>query len=92
MRYHAGSRFGLCEEKQSYIFWMCRNIDRLSPRRQKTIRKMIEDCADGEEEALTEALCTGKSLCQVAMQRYTSEAGLQRRCEKFYKKAEKVLL
>lgn len=92
MKYHGGSRFGLSEEKQSYIFWLCRNIDRLSPRKQKTIRKMIEESADGEEEALTEALCTGKSLTQIALQRYTSETALQRRCEKFYKKAEKVLL
>lgn len=92
MKYHGGDRFGLCEEKQSYIYWLCQNIECLSPRKQKTIRKMIEESADGEEEALTEALCTKKSLTQIALQRFTSEAALQRRCEKFYKKAEKVLL
>ena len=92
MKYHGGSRFGLSEEEQSYIYWLCRNIDRLSPRKQEKIRKIIEESADGAEEALFEALCTGKSLTEISLKRYISEAGLQRRCEKFYKKAKKVLL
>ena len=92
MKYHGGSRFGLSEEEQSYIYWLCRNIDRLSPRKQEKIRKIIEESADGAEEALFEALCTGKSLTEISIKRYISEAGLQRRCEKFYKKAKKVLL
>ena len=92
MKYHGGSRFGLSEEKQSYIYWLCRNVDRLSPRKAKTIHRLIEESADGCEEALEEALLTGKGLTEISMKRHISEAGLQRRCEKFYKKAEGYLL
>ena len=91
MKYHGGSRFGLSEERQSYIYWLCRNLDRLSARKAKTIHRLIEESADGAEEALFEVLCTGKSLTEISMKRYISEAGLQRRCEKFYKKASEVL-
>lgn len=91
MKYHGGSRFGLSEERQSYIFWLCRNMDRLSARKARTIERMIEESADGAEKALKEALCTGKSMTQVALENYISEAGLQRRCEKFYEKAARLL-
>ena len=92
MKYHGGSRFGLTEKRQSYIFWLCQNIDLLSARKQESIRKIIEECAeDGEQKALEEALCTKKSLTAISMEYFLSESALQRRCEKFYKKAEKVL-
>lgn len=91
MKYHGGSRFGLCEKRQSYIYWLCQNIDLLSSKKQESIRKIIKDCADGERKALEEALCTKKSLTAISMEFYISESALQRRCEKFYKKAEKVL-
>lgn len=91
MKYHGGSRFGLSEKRQSYIYWLCQNIDALSSREQESIRRMIEDCADGEQKALEEALCTKKSLAAISMEYFLSESALQRRCEKFYKKAEKVL-
>lgn len=92
MKYHGGSRFGLPEERQSYIYWLCRNLDRLPPRQQKVIKKLISETAEGQEEALREALCTERNLSNVAIRHYTSEAALQRRIEKFYKKAAKVLL
>ena len=94
MKYHGGSRFGLNEKRQSLIYWQCQNIDLLSARKQETIRKIIEECADGEQDAqdaLEEALCTKKSLTAISMECFLSESALQRRCEKFYKKAEKVL-
>lgn len=91
MKYHGGSRFGLCENRQSYIYWLCQNIGLLSSKKQESIRKIIKDCADGEQEALEEALCTKKSLTAISMKFFISESALQRRCEKFYKKAEKVL-
>lgn len=91
MKYHGGSRFGLNEKRQSYIFWLCQNIDLLSARKQESIRRIIEECADGEQKALEEALCTKKSLTAISMEYFLSESALQRRCEKFYKKAEKVL-
>lgn len=91
MKYHGGSRFGLPEEKQSYIYWLCRNIDRLPQRQSKIIKDLIREFGEGQEEALKEALCTGRNLYAVAMRHYTSEAALQRRCEKFYKKASKML-
>lgn len=91
MKYHGGSRFGLNEKRQSLIYWQCQNIDLLSARKQESIRKIIEECADGEQKALEEALCTKKSLTAISMEFYISESALQRRCEKFYKKAEKVL-
>lgn len=91
MKYHGGSRFGLPEEKQSYIFWLCRNIDRLSPRKAKTIKRLVEENADDCKDALEDALFTGKTLTEIAIKRHISEAGLQRRCEKFYKAAAKIL-
>ena len=91
MKFHEGSRFGLCEKRQSLIFWSCQNIDLLPLRTQKILRKLIEECADGEEKALEEALCTKKSLTEISLKYYISESGLQRRCDKFYKKAEKVI-
>lgn len=92
MKYHGGSRFGLSEERQSYIYWLCRNLDRLPPRQQKVIKKLISETAEGQEEALREALCTERNLSNVAIRHCTSEAALQRRIEKFYKKAAEVLL
>ncbi len=92
MKYHGGSRFGLSEEKQSYIYWLCRNVDRLSPRKAKTINRLIEESADGCEDALREALFTGKSLTEISLRHHISEDGIQRRCQKFYKKAEEHLL
>ena len=91
MKYHGGSRFGLDEKRQSYIYWLCQNIDILSPRKQNSINRLIEESADGEEEALREALCSKKSLTEISLKYYISESGLQRRCDKFYKKAEKVI-
>lgn len=91
MKYHEGSRFGLSEKRQSLIYWSCQNIDSMSSRTQKLLMKLIEECADGEEEALREALCTKRSLTSVSMEFYISESALQRRCDKFYKKAEKIL-
>lgn len=92
MRYHSGKRFGLSEERQSYIYWLCRNIERIPEGQKKTIKQLIKDCAKGQEEALREALCTGKSLTTVSIRYYTSEAALQRRIEEFYRKAAEVLL
>ncbi|MBR5310655.1 MAG: hypothetical protein IKU42_05990 [Oscillospiraceae bacterium] len=91
MKYHGGSRFGLDERRQSYIYWLCQNIDIISPRKRNSINRLIEECADGEEEALREALCSKRSITAVAMEYYISESALQRRCDKFYKKAEKVI-
>lgn len=95
MKYHGGSRFGLPEEKQSYIYWLCRNVDRLPPAQHETVKKLISEAAEyqeDQEETLREALCTGRNLSNVAMRHFTSEAALQRRIEKFYKKAAEVLL
>ena len=92
MKYHGGSRFGLSEKEQSLIYWSCQNLERLSPRKKEALEKIIEECADGEEDALREALCTGKSLTKIAIRRFTSESALQRRCEKFYQKAKRVVL
>lgn len=94
MRFHQGERFGLSEEEQSLIYWFCRNINRISAAKAKTIEKLIEETAESEEEKeiLREALCTNKSLLEISMKRYISESALQRKCEKFYKKAAKVLL
>lgn len=91
MKYHGGSRFGLPEEKQSYIYWLCRNLDRLPQRERGIIKGLIKEIGEDQEEALKEALCTGRNLYAVAMRHYTSEAALQRRCEKFYKKASEML-
>ena len=91
MKFHKGSRFGLCEKRQSLVFWSCQNLDLLPSRTQKILRELIKECAGGEEKALEEALCTKKSLTAISMEYYISESALQRRCEKFYIKAEKVL-
>lgn len=91
MKYHGGRRFGLPEERQSYIYWLCRNVERLPARQKKVILRTIEECSKGEKEALKEALCSGRTLYNVAMRHYVSEAALQRRCEEFYKKAAKLL-
>ena len=94
MRYHQGERFGLSEEEQSYIYWLCRYKNRIAQKKAEAIEKLVEEVADGEEDmkkALEEALYTGKSLLEISMKRYISEASLQRRCEKFYKKAVKIL-
>lgn len=87
MKYHKGKRFGLSEERQSYIYWLCRNLDRLPPAQKKTIRRLIRECAKGEEKALREALCSEKNLTAVSMKYYLAETAIQRRCEEFYKKA-----
>ena len=91
LKYHSGSRFGLSEERQSYIYWLCRNIERLPVRQQKIIKKLIFETAEGQEEALREALCTGRTLYSVATKHYMDEATLQRKVNKFYKKAAEVL-
>ena len=91
MKYHQGKRFGLSEEKQSYIYWLCVNIKNLSPRKQRAIEKIIEECSEGQYDALFDAICTKKSLTEISMKRYISEAGLQRMCERFYRKAAEKL-
>lgn len=91
MRYHSGTRFGLSENEQSYIYWLCRNLERLPERHKMKIKQLIKDCAGGQEEALHEALCTGKSLTAVSIKHYTSEAALQRRVCDFYKRAAKEI-
>ena len=91
MKYHGGSRFGLSEERQSYIYWLCRNLDRLPPRQQKIIKKLIFETAEGQEKALKEALCTGKNLYSIATKYYMDEATLLRKVGRFYKKASEVL-
>lgn len=91
MKYHGGSRFGLSEERQSYIYWLCRNLDRLPPRQQKVIKKLISETAEGQEEELKEALCTGKNLYSIAAKYYMDEATLLRKVGRFYKKASEAL-
>lgn len=91
MRYHGGIRFGLCEEKQSYIYWSMRNLSRLPKERKEKFEAVLKLCASGEEDALREALCTGRSLTNVALRHYLTETALQRRCEAFYKEAAKII-
>ena len=91
MKYHGGRRFGLPEEKQSYIYWLCRNIKRLPPEQKEMLQKLIEECAKGQKRALTEGLCTNRNLGNVALRHHTSEAALQRRIEEFYKRAAEML-
>jgi len=50
LKYHGGSRFGLPEEKQSYIYWLCRNLDRLPQRERGIIKGLIKEV--GRKEAL----------------------------------------
>lgn len=87
MKYHSGTRFNLPEEEQSFIYWLCRNIERIPEGQKKIIKRLIKECAKGQEEALHEALCTKKSLTAVAMKYYITETAIQRRCEDFYKRA-----
>ena len=91
MRYHSGIRFGLSEEEQSYIYWSCRNLSRLPEKQSRVLNALIRECAKGEEAALREALCTGRSLTNVSVRHFIAETALQRRCEEFYKKAAKTI-
>ena len=91
MRYHSGIRFGLSEEEQSYIYWSCRNLSRLPEKQSKVLNALIRECAKGEEAALREALCTGRSLTNVSVRHFIAETALQRRCEEFYKKAAETI-
>ena len=52
MKFHEGSRFGLCEKRQSLVFWSCQNLDLLPSRTRKILRELIKECAGGEEKAL----------------------------------------
>lgn len=87
MKYHSGTRFGLPEEEQSYIYWLCRNIERIPEGQRKIIKRLIKECGKGQEDALREALCTKKNLTAISMKYFIAENAVQRRCEEFYKKA-----
>ena len=91
MIYHGGRRFGLSENEQSLIFWTCRNYYRLSHKQRNAIDEIIDDCANGERDALFEMITTGKSLTAVAMKHYISESALWERCARFFKEAAKKL-
>lgn len=67
MKFHSGPRFGLSEEDQAAIYWLCTSYERLSPETRQVIDDAIRSVGGIYAVPLREAVTTKEPVPSVAL-------------------------
>ena len=82
-RFHRG--MGLDYKRQGYIYFVCRNFERLSRRDQDAISACAEEYCGGYAAAVMRLVTSGDSYQRVAIDHYMSVNTLYRAVTAFYR-------
>lgn len=88
-RYRRGIRANY--DRQGYIYFSCKNIDKASVEKQKKLKGLCEDAAGVNAPALWAFLTTDISWQKVCMDHELSSATLFRCVKRLYENFPKVL-
>ena len=75
MKFHSGPRFGLSEEDQAAIYWLCTSYERLSPETRQVIDDAIRSVGGIYAVPLREAVTRGVSVPSIRSSQKRSPSG-----------------
>lgn len=84
MKMKRGRRFGLPEERQMMIYWLCQNYQDVTAENKEKIDRLCRKFGD-PPEALHRAVTSGDRLLDVALEFGVSESVLYRQVSNFFR-------